>query len=164
MVPDGPALAPPPPPVLQAPVPPVIAKITKKLKSKKVEETAKEAPFQKEYVPLANEQLWGRGMDDQTFAQTAAAQRPDLRSPEGYVNGIIRDRKARRGAIAEVIGTQTGKNAKLAAELLDQLHHINRAAEADAAVKYFTLKMTPKTRTLVRARLDRSFINSVWKT
>lgn len=160
------ALAPPadvPPIAPQAPTPPVIAKITKKLKGK-VEEAAKPDPFVKEYVPLSEDLLWGKGMDDTTFAAADAAKRTDLRNPKAYEAGIVRDRKLRRGAIAELIGTQTGKNATHAAALLDDLHHITRAAEADASIQHFTKKMTPKMRTLMRARLDRKFINSVWKT
>jgi Predicted membrane protein len=152
-MPEVPPIAP------QMPEAPVISKIMKK--AGKV--TSEEAPFSKEYVPPAADQLWGKGMRDQEFAQADAAKKSGLHDPEAYMDGIIRDRKKRRGILADLIGDDD-MSGQHGADLLEALHHTRRASEADGAIKHFTSKMPPKMRDKVRKRMDKSFINSMWKT
>jgi hypothetical protein len=141
--------------------PPIISKIMKKV-GKPVE--AQQAPVDENaYTPMDASQLWGRGMHDDAFAKADAAKLPDLKYPERYMEGIIRDRKLRRNTIGAVLGDETGPDATLAVALMEELHHTRRADKAQGAIEHFTSKMSPGLKAAMRERLGKGFVNSMWK-
>lgn len=139
---------------------PMIAKISKK-RGKPVEETP-HAAEESAYTPMSHDQLWGRGMQDKAFAEADAAKLPDLKYPERYQEGIVRDRKLRRNTIGAVLGDETGPDAVHASDLLEELHHTRRADKAYGAIQHFTAKMSPSMRADMRARLGKGFVSSIW--
>jgi hypothetical protein len=147
-----------------APVSPLIAKITKAKGKEQVKETPHpEDAFTKEHVPLTDEELWGKGLSDTAFAKKESSE-PHVLMPENYAESVILDRQKRRGILADIVGDDVGPDAHLAGSLLQELHHTRRAANAASAVQHFTAKMSPKMRDAIRKRMDKSFINSMWKT
>jgi hypothetical protein len=156
---------PAPPTPAAPPAPPLIAKITKKLNGKvnEVPHPQAEEPFTHEYAPLSQDELWGKGMSDKAFAEADAAKKSGLNDPEAYKDGIIRDRKKRRGLLADITGEDTGPDAEHAADLMHELHHVRRAAKASGAIHHFTAKMSEPMRHAIRTRMDKSFVNSMWK-
>lgn len=157
--PEVPPTAPvaPAAPVAPPPSPPIIAKITKKM-GKPMEET----PHENAYTPMDASQLWGKGLGHEAFAQTEASQLPDIKSPERYVNAVVRDRKLRQNTIGSVLGEETGPDAAHAIDLLEELHHTRRADKASGAINHFTAKMSPEMRAAMRAKLNKGFVNSIW--
>jgi hypothetical protein len=139
---------------------PMIAKISKKLNGSVNETPHPEA--EQPYTPLTPEELWGKGLGDKEFAAADAAQKTDLKYPDRYQQGIIRDRKLRRNALGAEVGDDVGPNSAHAEDLLQELHHISRADKAHRAVLHFTSKMSPAMRDALRARLNKGFINSIW--
>jgi hypothetical protein len=151
-------------PIFAPPEPPMIAKISKKL-GKPVQETPHpEEAFAKGYTPMDKEQLWGKGMPDKQFAQADAAKKSNLKDPEAYMEGIVRDRTKRRGILASIAGEGHDADQTHIADLLEELHHTRRADKANGAIGHFTAKMSPGMRAAVRKRMDKSFINSMWST
>lgn len=139
------------------PQPPLIAKITKKM-GKPIEEV----PHENSYTPMDASQLWGKGLSHEAFAQDDAAMHNDLKYPERYKEGIVRDRKLRQNTIGDVLGDDTGPNAQHAVDLLEELHHTRRADKASGAIQHFTAKMSPAMRAAMRAKLGKGFVSSIW--
>jgi hypothetical protein len=139
------------------PAPPVIAKIIKKM-GKPMEET----PHENAYTPMDASQLWGKGLSHEAFAEADASKLPDLKYPERYKEGIVRDRKLRQNTIGAVLGDETGPAASHAVDLLEELHHTRRADKASGAIHHFTAKMPPAMRDAMRAKLGKGFVSSIW--
>jgi hypothetical protein len=150
----------PPPVEPAAPTPPVISKITKKMG--KPVETQQAPEAEQPYTPLTPDQLWGKGLSHEEFASKDAASKTDLKYPDRYEAGIIRDRKLRENTIGAVLGDDVGPDASHAIDLVDQLHHISRADKANSAVHHYTAKMSPAMRSAMRAKLGKGFVNSIW--
>jgi hypothetical protein len=141
----------------------VIAKIIKKLNGK-VKEEPKAEEFQKEFVPLTSEEMWGKGLKDSDFAKMDADKKSGLHDPEAYMDGIVRDRVKRRGIVSDIAGEGHDADQMHAGAMLDELHHTRRAERAHSVIQHFTSKMSPKLRDALRKRMDRSFVNSMWNT
>jgi hypothetical protein len=139
------------------PAPPVITKIIKKM-GKPMEET----PHENAYTPMDASQLWGKGLSHEAFAEADASKLPDLKYPERYKEGIVRDRKLRQNTIGAVLGDETGPAASHAVDLLEELHHTRRADKASGAIHHFTAKMPPAMRDAMRAKLGKGFVSSIW--
>lgn len=170
--PQGPAPAPTEP--TAAPVAPVdplagakaLAKLTKKKGGQaKVEQPQPDA-FEHAYEPMADEQLWGRGLQDETFASRELAKElangKEIDNREGYMGSIVHDRTKRRNILADIASDHDEATGDVLARLLEELHHTRRAAKAHAAIQHFAAQLPPEARARVLDRLDRSYINSTW--
>jgi hypothetical protein len=135
----------------------VITKIIKKM-GKPMEET----PHENSYTPMDASQLWGKGLSHEAFAEADASKLPDLKYPERYKEGIVRDRKLRQNTIGAVLGDETGPDASHSVGLLEELHHTRRADKASGAIHHFTAKMSPAMRDAMRAKLGKGFVSSIW--
>lgn len=171
MAPQGPAPAPTAPP--ETPVSPVdpllvaqkaLGKITKKA-GEQAKSERPDTAFEHAYEPLTEQQLYGKGLQDSTFAARELAKEKaagkDIGNDQGYMDSIVHDRTKRRNILAEIAGDHEG-DSDVIAQLLEDLHHTRRAARAHAAIQHFTKLMSPEAAAAVRKRLDRSYINSTW--
>lgn len=143
-----------------------LAKITKKAGGKAKAE-APEAPFEPAYAPLSPDQLWGRGLQDKTFATHELSKELEagkaIHNEKGYTDSIVHDRTKRRNILAEIAGNHEG-DSDVIAQLLEELHHTRRAAKAHAAIAHFTKQMSPEAAAAVRKRMDKSYINGTWQS
>src|SRR5206468_5366809 len=136
----------------------------KKISKKSGEKAPEPDPqaFEHAYVPLTDEQLYGKGMNDEAFANMETHRElsagKDIQNPDGYRDSIIHDRQKRRNILAELTGEIDGDSSDhdVAAQLLEDLHHTRRAARAHSAVQHYTSLMKDKALAeAIRKRMDR---------
>jgi hypothetical protein len=128
--------------------------------SKPKEEAA--AATADDYTPLKAEELFGKGMSDEEFADHQTSAQEDVVLKKRYSAAIVKARKQRRNALADATGDLEIDDQEVGAHLLEELHHLRRREKAIKAINHFTSKMTPEGAAAVRAKLTKEWVHGIW--
>jgi hypothetical protein len=131
----------------------------------KMEEPKKADVDVGDYTRLTPDQRWGEGLDDGTWAD-AEIERMGNIDPDKkkrYRANIIHDRQSRKRVIIDVLSDYDVTDQEIGVDLLEELHHTRRAAQAKKAIEDFTRDMSPEAAAALKKRMDASWINSIWE-
>lgn len=155
----NPAVGIPPPGMAQAPEPPVIAKISKKLNGTVQAQQAAAQPDN--YSPIATEKLWRRMLSDEDVARKElSSYRPEIR--EKYFENVVDNRAAKRDLVHEFAFEASDADAKIAGTMYHQLDHISRRAVARSAIAHYAAQMSPEGAAALRAKFTPSKMQELW--